>query len=51
MRSGALRRRAAVALAVVVGGVGCTASSDTVTLVTAILPGELPAYRAVVGVF
>src|SRR5882672_3829363 len=51
MRSGALRRRVAVALAVVAGGVGCAASSDTVTLVTAILPGELPAYRAVVGEF
>src|SRR5947207_7255525 len=51
MRSGALRRRVAVALAVVAGGVGCTASSDTVTLVTAILPGELPAYRDVVGEF
>jgi len=51
MRSGALRRRVAVALAVVAGGVGCAVSSDTVTLVTAILPGELPAYRAVVNEF
>jgi len=51
MRCAALRRRAAVALVVVAGAVGCMSSSETVTLVTAILPGELPAYRAVVGEF
>src|SRR6266404_4424316 len=51
MRSGAFCHRAGVALIVLAGAVGCTSPSETVTVVAAILPGELPAYRAVVGEF